>query len=677
MGVLLPLFIAGSALLVVPFLIHRIRRPERQVQHFSSLLFVPEIKREVIERRSVEHVPLMLLRMLLLLLLTAAFARPYIEQLQAAIVREPSAAFHVVALDISASMATEGVMLAAVTKAQSLVDSLPVGERICVLLFAEKGEVVAPFYGDVEAGSALRASQALAGAKAGWQATDYTAVLQDAEALLAAVGNADARRVVHLFSDFQESAMSGASAWRLASTIELNPVYVGRETPENLAVQDAIVRRSATGEWQVRARVKNWSSLADQRAEVALVVAGERVAVQERILAATSASQFTFSVPAVAGLGISGYIELGEDALARDNRFYFAWNPSPLEKVLLLKGTGPRSYDRLLQAAFVGEMPFVLERVDRSELTLPFNDVRVLVADGLYGLGTDEQRALRSFVEMGGRLFLPLDRESETEPLNRLLAGSSLTVGEMRFAHEDKAVFTRVEWIDLQHDLFRAFRGPRFNDFSSLRFFNYRHLSAGSSVSVLARFTNGDPAIVEVPLGKGRVLVWAGGMDLRWSTLARDPRFVPLMHEALRYLVSAPVIKDHYLVGERIKPIGARGAGQWLEGDLRGERAHAAITSGTAYASMPGLLRWRPEQDGSGYRVQAVNLRGQESDPTRVPAAEWAIRLGDAPLVYSEEAVRDDMLRREFGYYFLVALLLFLLVESAYTFYLRRLQKVV
>ena len=209
MGMLLPLFVAGIALLAVPFFVHRIRRPEREVQRFSSLLFVPDIKRDVIERRRLQHVPLMLLRMLLLLLLALAFSRPYIEEnLRAVFAPEPSAAFHIVALDVSASMAAEGVMEEAIERARALVDSLPSAERVGVLFFDEQSELVAPIYdiADPEVGSAQRAFEVLAGGRAGWRATDYAAVLQDAEGLLAAVGDENARRIVHLISDFQESS---------------------------------------------------------------------------------------------------------------------------------------------------------------------------------------------------------------------------------------------------------------------------------------------------------------------------------------------------------------------------------------------------------------------------------------------------------------------------------------
>ena len=110
LGFLAPLFFAGAALIVVPWIVHRIRRPERDVVRFSSLMFVPDVRREVIERRRVQHLLLMLLRMLLLALLAVAFTRPYLEMWAAAEGPAYGSRRHVILLDTSLSMATTGYM---------------------------------------------------------------------------------------------------------------------------------------------------------------------------------------------------------------------------------------------------------------------------------------------------------------------------------------------------------------------------------------------------------------------------------------------------------------------------------------------------------------------------------------------------------------------------------------
>ena len=58
-----PLLFAGLGLLVGPYLIHQIRRPDREPVKFSSLLFIPDVQKEVIERKRIQHILLMAMRM--------------------------------------------------------------------------------------------------------------------------------------------------------------------------------------------------------------------------------------------------------------------------------------------------------------------------------------------------------------------------------------------------------------------------------------------------------------------------------------------------------------------------------------------------------------------------------------------------------------------------------------
>ena len=40
-----PLFFGAIALIGIPFLIHQIRRPEREPLRFSSLMFIPKVEK--------------------------------------------------------------------------------------------------------------------------------------------------------------------------------------------------------------------------------------------------------------------------------------------------------------------------------------------------------------------------------------------------------------------------------------------------------------------------------------------------------------------------------------------------------------------------------------------------------------------------------------------------------
>ncbi|MFP6582564.1 MAG: VWA domain-containing protein, partial [Candidatus Hydrogenedentota bacterium] len=143
LSLLAPLFMVGMGLLVAPYLIHQIRRPEREPMKFSSLLFIPDIKKEVIERKKIEHILLMLMRMMVLALLALAFARPYWA---APVASEFSgdAVRHMILLDNSYSMAVGDTFERAQRAAGSILGDVGEEELVGVMLFGARGEVARP-----------------------------------------------------------------------------------------------------------------------------------------------------------------------------------------------------------------------------------------------------------------------------------------------------------------------------------------------------------------------------------------------------------------------------------------------------------------------------------------------------------------------------------------------------
>ena len=164
--VLAPLFFAGLSLLAVPWIVHRIRKPERETLRFSSLMFVPRAHKEVIERRRVQHVLLMLLRMLLLVLLVAAFLRPYIL-IPALAHDDAESAWHVILLDLSYSLGSGDHFAEVKQKARAVLDSLSPLDRAGVIGFAGRPLILAPMRdpADPEAGTISRARQAVDSAR--------------------------------------------------------------------------------------------------------------------------------------------------------------------------------------------------------------------------------------------------------------------------------------------------------------------------------------------------------------------------------------------------------------------------------------------------------------------------------------------------------------------------------
>ena len=108
--------------------------------------------------------------------------------------------------------------------------------------------------------------------------------------------------------------------------------------------------------------------------------------------------------------------------------------------------------------------------------------------------------------------------------------------------------------IDFRHPLLAPFADPRFSDFSKIHFWKYRRLDASQipGASVLAKFDTGDPAILEVTVGKGRMLVLTAGWRPEESQLALATKFVPLLYSLLERSGAARPLASQFLVGDLV-----------------------------------------------------------------------------------------------------------------------------
>src|SRR3954454_22701556 len=80
MSFLAPAFFFGLAAVAVPIVIHLIQRERKEVVRFPSLMFLRKIPYQSVQRKRIHNWLLLLLRVAAMLLLVAAFSRPFFKQ---------------------------------------------------------------------------------------------------------------------------------------------------------------------------------------------------------------------------------------------------------------------------------------------------------------------------------------------------------------------------------------------------------------------------------------------------------------------------------------------------------------------------------------------------------------------------------------------------------------------
>lgn len=645
LSLLAPLFLAGLGLMLVPWLIHRIQRPQRRPVRFSSLLFIPQMDREVVQRRRLQHLLLLLLRVSVLALLAFAFSRPFLSAETTATAERKSSLAHVLLIDRSFSMGTGTWIENARARGQEVLESIPEAEPVAIVAFDERAEVLM----GLDAGDRPLASKLLKEIQVSQFGTSFTEALQEARNQLEAAGvdGTTMRGVIHLISDLQEVGFGERphSSWRLPPGIEVRPIEVGEEGAANRGIVDTAVRNIREGEFRISAKIKNWTVDGEVPFPVTLHVLGKEVSRQEVTVLRHHASQVSFDWRGKEAAPIEGWIEIAGDSLETDNRRYFAWNPSPRRTIAIVtRNRGAEAWPSgwFVQAALNGAgdstwevIPVSIENAAdwfASEGVVP----EVVVAGELDGADDSLNRAILDYLGSGGRAMLTLAAEASPQTLNSGLLGPLGLQAREKLAPDGReSPYSLISWIDFEHPIFHAFQAPQFNDFSAIRIFDHLALNTSESedvpprplVQIEAGEAESTPGLIEVVYGKGRALVWSFPHDPRLTNLPKSARFAPIILESMRYLTGADDERTEVCIGEvvaagqNISPAQLRTAdGRTLPLDLA-EAGPAGILVKEA-----GLLTGAGVE-GLGERTIPVNPDPAEGNPLRISPEVFRLRV--------------------------------------------------
>ena len=533
MSFLAPAFFLGALALAIPVIIHLTHREKSEVVEFPSLMFLRRIPYRSVRRQKLRHLLLFALRCLAILLLVAAFARPFFDSPSVATASPLGPRELVLLIDHSYSMGYEDRLRDAKAEARSLVDAMTPDERASIIVFSDRAEILNQPTADKDSLRAMIDDVELSA-----RTTRYGPALKLAKRI-ADESNLPRKEVV-LLSDFQRLGWEGdEDAWLTAGT-ELTPVNLGRDATDNVSVTSVILERSsASGRERLTASARITYKTASEGGPIEV---GARIDLNGRALqsksvelepnSSTTLSFEPFTLPAGQS---SGSIVLDDDRLAIDNAYHFVIWPGQSLGVLSLDGRNERGF-YVRRALSIGDRPSF--RVDSKRMqNLSAADLRgrnVVLLNDVPTITNAHARLLESFVNDGGGLVIVLGegvgRNTYTGDASRLVPAP---VGATADRSRDWG--GTLSYLDYGSPIFEVFSAPHSGDFSAAKFFRYRGFESPITQGVLARFDDGGVALAEKRIGEGRVLVWTSTLDTFWNDLARQPVFLPFIHQLVKH----------------------------------------------------------------------------------------------------------------------------------------------
>ena len=567
MSFLFPAFLLGGLAIAVPIVLHFLRRDIAPPVPFTAVRLLRKSPVARSKRRRLRDLLLLAARVIALLLLAAAFARPYV----AGATRGSS--LRIVAIDRSYSMNAPGRFAQALALARRAIDEAPTGERVAVLAFDDHADTIAP------AGSAAAARTALERVVAGFGGTRYAELFNK----VAEIAAGDEAHLI-VVTDLQRSGWDGEDRIVLPTGISIDVRDAGMP-PANLSIVSVSIMPD-----RVIAAVRN-SGTQPHTGEIHIDRDGRTV------------QTMTYTVPAASSVDVpisyrspsSGSIAVSIDdvnGFQADNTRFAVVDPAVKQSVLLVtSGTNTSGY-------YVARALATLDRSDAERIpiqavtsaALAGADMTQYSAVVLLSTRALDQRsrdAIAAFVRSGGGLLIAGSSEVDAAIVSAVFNWGPTTTGTT-----EVSASVALSPTDPRHPVFRPF-GSLSANLGQVRFSRAWRV-AQDGWDVVARFTDGNGALIERREGSGRVVVFASDLDRQWNDFPLNPAFVPFVIEAVRY-VSAPNARARdYIVGGAPPDAGSR----------------------------PGVYRVGPNN-----RLIAVNVDPREGIAAKLDAREFTGRI--------------------------------------------------
>lgn len=664
MNFLTPLYALAALAVALPILFHLIRKRPKDKQLFSSLMFLEPTPPKLTKQSHIDQWLLLFLRALALVLIAAAFTRPY-WNVPSTLETNAVGMRRMILIDTSGSMQRPGLWQNALERANAIVSQSSPLDTIAAYAFDKQ---LRPLVSLDAAASALPSQRqslvltSLANVQPRWFETDLGLALTSAADILQSEndGSSDAslgKSEIVLITDFQ----NGMQLDKLNNYNwpELCSVRVERVQPssnDNARAVPLVVSESdpsseeensqTTTNEKTRIRILNQSNGNKDKFSLQWRDASNNPIVDSLTTCTVSpSSSLVVKMPMPPSGAYS--LSLSGDNADFDNQFFGVTEPSKTVDVITIEAADLQPEHSL--AFFATKLPLSTskQKVSFKPHLLGSSDSfsdptsKPLVIASHQATDADLVQ-LKDYISRGGHLLWVWDAELAKAPktagnANGYLHGLEVLTEPGCATVEEATVrnYAMLEQIDFRHPLFRDLSDPKFNDFTKVRFWSHRKISFNdeSRWQILARFDTGSPAIIERTIGSGKLWLVTAGWQPTQSQLALSSKFVPLISGIFRLSAPEQSSSESLHVGDLItesnetKILGPDGnaLAPIASDSVRGTTNTNPQSSSSYELATPGIYT-RVQPDGVT-KLLAVNLKESES-LTNVSDLERLDRMG-------------------------------------------------
>ena len=514
---LYPAFLFALLSLAIPVVIHLFNFRKYKKVYFSNVQFLKEVQEQQASRRNLKERLILASRLLALLFLILAFARPYIPGAQNANAGKQQVIS--VFVDNSYSMETlnrEGSLLdEAKRRAKEITSAYNINDRFQLLTQDFEGKHQRLLSRD-------EFNDAVDAVKVSSQSRSLQQVISRQENLLQ--NQPGAAKSVFIISDFQKNRND--KPVKADSNIAVNLVQLKAGNLPNVAVDSiwllGAVHRPGESEKLV-VRLHNYATEKAEKIPLKILINGEQKALGSFSINARHVQNDTLSFSGLKPGWQSGEIQLQDNPVTFDNQFYFSFNVKEQMPVLLIDGGAPNPY---LKAVFASDAFFAASRVTDGNVDYAaLNSYPIVIVSDIKTIATGLAQQLRTYVTKGGTLVVFPSADADLANYKSLLLALNTGYPE-KLITQDVKVASINKQSAVFKNVFESF--PQNPDLPSVKKY-YQLSKSGSKQESLMNLATGEAFWEGYSSEKGNVYMCAVPLSEDFSNLPRHALFVPIL----------------------------------------------------------------------------------------------------------------------------------------------------
>ena len=550
-----PAILFGLFAASIPVIIHLFNLRKLKKIEFSTLAFLKELQKNKIRKIKLKQWILLALRVLIILFIVMAFARPTLKSFQIGGTTSAAKTTAIFILDDTFSMSVVDQKGSYFNQGKEIINKvvsqLQEGDEVGLILVSN------PKKENKLTSNLSEFLKTTVQLDLNYTSGDINSALVKSAQLISESKNFN--KEIYVLSDFQKDKIINKNITNdlselLNESVKLYSFDLSDKDVFNLSVDDLkinnqIFEKDKPVSFSIT--ITNNSNQDVNSAVVSLFLDNERAAQKSfDVNAGQSTNVEIEAVPKSAGF-IDVTAEIETDEIEQDNkRFASLFIPEKISVGLFAENNNDLSFvDLALQTT--GETKYLIERKNINQLSSQqLNKYQTIIFSANSLISGIE--LIKNYIQNGGGLFLFPSSVPDQSTLNQFysqlgLGVNSSFVGKVN-SNDLKIKFDKTDFNHpifqnvFQNDEKKKYESPEINAY-------YKNSSAGNQIISLV---DGSSFLSEIRFGKGKILVFNCAPVLTWSDFPIKSIFAPLMNKSVAYLSSKERDQNIFIAGEEV-----------------------------------------------------------------------------------------------------------------------------